>query len=288
MNSNEKHRTRWLWFLWNNLQVFHNRSFHTDEELPKWTFSACFFSPFILIDESFPKATLTKSFSTRKEERSTKTHVGIMKNTAWHPRMFSNRRWCIRESRNTWWRTHYSCAPTTPCSPCNNNNFLQPTVTAWKWMVWISNEDNQRKQISLWKSGFLTGNSPRINNVHIKMSHKPELILEYTQDTPSNFVSLFLRFQGVPSAHTDSFSMKKWYDTARYIMNWYSEALSAANRNNQKFQWITEQQNCYLLWEDILKWKTQSSSKCTDESPHVKGQFSDRGQQDTGYYGNKR
>lgn len=41
---------------------------------------------------SSPNTALTKSFSTKKEERSTKTHVGIMKNTAWHPRMFSNRR----------------------------------------------------------------------------------------------------------------------------------------------------------------------------------------------------
>lgn len=52
-----------------------------------------FFSLFsFFIANSFPNATLTKSFSTKKEERSTKTHVGIMKNTAWHPSMFSNRR----------------------------------------------------------------------------------------------------------------------------------------------------------------------------------------------------
>lgn len=49
-----------------------------------------------------------------------------------------------------------------------------------------------------------------------------------------------------------------------------------------------EQQNYYLLWEDVLKWKTQSSSKRTDESPHVKGKFRDGGQQDTSYYGDQR
>jgi len=50
----------------------------------------------------------------------------------------------------------------------------------------------------------------------------------------------------------------------------------------------SEQHNCYLLWEDVLQWKTQSGSKRTDESPHVKGQFRDSGQQDTSYYGDQR
>lgn len=44
---------------------------------------------------------LTRSLLTRKVERSTRTHVGIMKNTAWQPRMLSSRRWWIRESLNT-------------------------------------------------------------------------------------------------------------------------------------------------------------------------------------------
>lgn len=70
------------------------------------------FFPPVLIADSLPNVTLTKSFSTKKEERSTKTHVGIMKNTAWHPSMFSNRRWCIRESLNTLGNT-----------PCNQQRF---------------------------------------------------------------------------------------------------------------------------------------------------------------------
>lgn len=67
-----------------------------------WCLFGWAFFPLFLIANSLPNTTLTKSFSTKKEERSTKTHVGIMKNTAWHPSMFSNRRWCIRESLNTW------------------------------------------------------------------------------------------------------------------------------------------------------------------------------------------
>ena len=45
---------------------------------------------------------LTRSLLTRKAERSTRTHVGIIKKTAWQPKMFSSRRWWILESLNTW------------------------------------------------------------------------------------------------------------------------------------------------------------------------------------------
>ena len=45
---------------------------------------------------------LTRSLLTRKAERSTRTHVGIIKKMAWQPKMFSSRRWWILESLNTW------------------------------------------------------------------------------------------------------------------------------------------------------------------------------------------
>lgn len=49
----------------------------------------------------FGTGQLTRSLLTRKTERSTRTHVGIIKKMAWQPKMFSSLRWWIRESLNT-------------------------------------------------------------------------------------------------------------------------------------------------------------------------------------------
>lgn len=160
-NSNEKHYTSWLHFLWNSLQYFTTVPSTLIRNYLSEHFLHGFFSPPILIEDSFPKATLTKSFSTRKEERSTKTHVGIMKNTAWQPSMFSNRRWCIRESRNTWWRAPLQLCP-------NHPPFSVTVTTSRNRLIKYANEcwygvnfqwGHPKKQMSLWKSGVLTGDS---------------------------------------------------------------------------------------------------------------------------------
>lgn len=133
-----------------------------------------FFSPPILIEDSFPKATLTKSFSTRKEERSTKTHVGIMKNTAWQPSMFSSRRWCIRESRNTWWRAPLQLCP-------NHSPFSVTVTTSRNRLIKYANEcwygvnfqwGHPKKQMSLWKKWCLDWRLSGLTTYTFKVFHK--------------------------------------------------------------------------------------------------------------------